>query len=172
MTQSQGWGPDFAKLRSHLDQARDALNRIAASVHAQNETANVTPGIATLAEEISSAKSLANQLSERLHGGPLGLLLHGGVLSREEYYLLVALGVLSGGSYTGDPYADFQMLHYEDDERRSYITLDERPSVGTIIKVHVGMWPEEISWDRLRPEQQNYFERYLPEVAARFVRNR
>lgn len=171
MTQEQGWGADFAKLRSHLDRACDASRRMAVLLRAQLDPADVTPGIATLVEEISSAQSLASQLSERLHGGPLSLLLHGHQLSREAYYVLVALGVLGGGSYTGDSYADFQMLHYEDDERRSYITLDERPPAGTI-KVHAGMWPEEISWDRLRPEQQDHFERHLPEVAARFVRNR
>jgi hypothetical protein len=33
------------------------------------------------------------------------------------------------------------------------------------------MWPEEIWWERLRSEQKEYFERYLPEVAVRFRRS-
>ena len=42
-------------------------------------------------------------------------------MSREQFYFLVALGVLVGGSHTGDPYDDFQMLRYEDNKRRGYI---------------------------------------------------
>jgi hypothetical protein len=149
-----------------LDRAGDALRRIAASLR----PAPVTPDVVTLTEEISRAITLANQLSERLHEGPLKGLLQGRLLSREEYYLLVALGVLGGRSSIGDSYAEFQMLHYEDDERRFYIMLDERPAAG-MIRVHHGMWPEEIWWERLRSEQKEYFERYLPEVAVRFRRS-
>jgi hypothetical protein len=61
------------------------------------------------------------------------------------------------------------MLHYEDDKRRCYISLDELPPAGAI-RIHGGPRPEEISWVRLRPEQRDFFGRHLPEVAARFRR--
>jgi hypothetical protein len=125
------------------------------------------PGIASLEKEISIVESLAGRLFERLFERPFSLLLSGHHLSREEFYLLVALGFLGGGSYTGDAYADFQMLHYEDEKRRTYITLEAPPGAGRV-KLHCGMWPEEISWNRLRPDQRAFFEQHLPEVAVRF----
>jgi hypothetical protein len=167
----QSWGADFAMLRLHLDRALDVSRRLTASLPAELDATDELTDIARLMEEIATARSLAGQLSERLHGGPLGSLSHGQPLSREAFYVLVALGVLGGGSYAGDPYDDFQMLLFEDDERRSYITLDPKPSGGKG-SVHAGLWPEEISWERLRPEQRDYFERHLPNIAARFVRSR
>jgi hypothetical protein len=126
-------------------------------------------GIVKLVEEISKAQLLVNRLSDRLHHGPLGLWTGGHPMSREAYYLLVALGVLRGGTYTGDPYGDFQMLRYEDDEQQCYISLDEAPPAGKT-RLHFGMRPEEISWARLRVEQRDFFGRHLPEVAVRFRR--
>ena len=154
----------------HLDRARDAVHRLADSLRAQLGTADLPAGVVTLTEEISKAQSLVSQLADRLQDGPLGLLLHGRQMSREAYCLLVASGVLwFEGSYTGDPYDDFQMLRYEDDTRRSYICLDEAPPAGAI-RAHLGMRPEEISWERLRPEQRDFFSRHLPKVVARFKR--
>jgi hypothetical protein len=167
MTPDQSWGTEFKDLRSHLEQALDASRRMAEWSRIQLGSPDMPPGIAILEEQISIVESLASRLFERLFQRPSSLLLSGQHLSREEFYLLVALGVLKGGSYTGDAYADFQMLHYEDEKRRSYITLEEQPRAGRI-KLHFGMWPEEISWNRLRPDQRAFFERHLPEVAARF----
>src|SRR5207244_10545308 len=83
---------------------------------------------------------------DRLHGAPLGLLTYGHPMSREAYYLLVAFGVLREGSYTGDPYGDFQMIRYEDNKRRSYISAGRaimpRPRrfwrIGTPTKSRLG----------------------------------
>ena len=169
MTEDRGWAGDFAELRRHLDHARDGSHQLAYWVRAQLGPADLPASMVTLVDDISKAQSLVDQLSDRLCFGPLGLFTHGHPMSREAYYLLVALGVLHGGSYTGDSYADFQMLHYEDDERRSYICLDELPPAGTLRR-HSGMRPEEISWERLRPEQRDFCERHLPEIAVRFKR--
>lgn len=169
MAECRGWAEDFAELRRHLDHARDASHHLADLVRAQLGLADLPASIVTLVEDVSKAQSLVDQLSYRLYFGPLGLFTHGHPLSREAYYLLAALGTLRGGSSTGDSYADFQMLHYEDDERRSYICLDELPPAGTA-RLHFGMRPEEIWWERLRPEQRDFFERHLPEVAVRFKR--
>lgn len=169
MAEGRGWAEDFAELRRHLDHACDGLRHLADWVRAQLGPADLPASMVTLVDDISKAQSLVDQLADRLHFGPLGLFTHGHPMSREAYYLLVALGAFRGGSYTGDSYADFQMLRYEDDERRSYICLDELPPAGTL-RLHFGMRPEEISWERLRPEQRDFFERHLPEVAVRFKR--
>jgi hypothetical protein len=168
MTAGQDWGGDFAELRSCLERAHDKSCHLA-SWRTQLGPADVPADIVTLVEDISKAQSIVNHLFDRLHSSPLGLLTHGHPMSREAYYLLVALGVLRGGSCAGDPYSHFQMTRYEDDERRSYICLDEPPHSGGV-KLHLGLWPEEISWDRLRPDQRDFFNRHLPEVAARFKR--
>jgi len=168
MAERQSWGKDFEELRSRLDRAADASRRVTGWVRSQLGPADLPPDVVTLVEEISSAQLLVNQLSDRLHSGPLGLLIGGHAMSREAYYVLVALGVLPGGTFTGDPYGDFQMLHHEDEKGRCYISLDEAPA-GTI-RIHAGLRPEEISWERLRPEQRDFFGRHLPEVAARFKR--
>ena len=58
------------------------------------------------------------------------------------FYVLVALGVLGGGSYVaGDPYDDFQMLRYEDNERRSYMTVAQKPGPAGKLVVHGGTVP-------------------------------
>ncbi len=85
MTQDQSSGEDLAKLRSHLRRAYDAAHQMAASLRAQVDPLDVPPNIAMLVQEISKARLLANQLSDRLHGGALSLLLHGHQSSREAY---------------------------------------------------------------------------------------
>jgi hypothetical protein len=169
MAEPESWSKDFKELRSHLDLAFNASYHFAGWVRAQLGSPDLPEGIGTLVEEISKARLLVNQLYDRLYGRPLSLLLGGYPMSREAYYLLVALAVMHGGSYTGDPYGDFQMLRYEDDERQCYISLDEVPPAGEG-RIHLGMSPEEIWWERLSAEQRDFFGHHLPDVAARFKR--
>lgn len=168
MEEGEGWGRDFADLRSRLAAALDATRQLENWARAQL-VGNMPPMIGVLVDELSKAQSVASQLAERLHENPLALLIHGYLMPREAYYVLVALGVLGGRSYTGDAYNDFAMLHYEDSERRCVIDVGEPPPPGTI-RIHFGTRPEEIRWERLRPEQREYFGLHLPEVAARFRR--
>jgi len=170
MEDEEGWGGDFQELRRSLARAAEASHRMADWMRMQLGAESLPSDVLTLMEDISTAKSLANQLSDRLHRDPLSRLFYGQPMSREEFYVLVALGVLSGGSYTGDPYDDFQMLRYEDNERRSYMTVDQKPPAGKLV-VHGGPYPEELSWQLLRPEQREFFERHMPELAARFRRD-
>jgi hypothetical protein len=101
VAERQGWGQDFAELRSRLDRAREASYHLANWVRAQSGPAELPADIVTLVEEISKVRSLVSRLADRLHGDPLGLLLHGHPMSREACYLLVASDVLSlEGSYT------------------------------------------------------------------------
>lgn len=118
------------------------------------------------------ARGAANELFDRMCARPVALLARGYLLSREEYYLLVSRGVLYAGTHTGDPYDDFRMIHYEDDDRRCYINLNEAPRLpGEALRIRFGIPPEEIAWTRLRNDQRDYFERHMPEVAGRFKRD-
>ena len=169
MDERGGWGRDFAELRRCLDRAATASHDLADWM-AMHLPENLPSEVRTLMEEISKAESLANQLSDRLHRGPLEQLGYGQPLSREAFFVLVALGVLNGGSYSGDAYEDFQMLRYEDGEQRGYITLADKPPPGYAM-FRFGPWPEDISWQRLRPEQREFFDRHMPGFAARFRRD-
>lgn len=170
MEEVHGWTEDFAELRRHVSRVGDASHDLADWLRAQLPSDAVPASIVALQEEISKAQSLTNQLSDRLSSGPLRLLDYGLPMSREAFYLLVASGVLwFEGSGTGDPHADFQMLRYEDDERRCYICLDPLPAPGAL-RVHIGMRPEEIEWERLRSEQRDFFDRHMPAIAVRFKR--
>jgi len=170
MEASQGWGQDLADLRRRLGGAVAASHHLADWIRMQLGPERLLPDVLTLIEEISKAESIVNQLSDRLHRGPLDALVYGRPILREEFHLLVALGVLQGGSYTGDPYGDFQMTRYEDDEQQGYISLDEAPPQGTA-RIRIGPMPEGIAWQRLRPEQRDFFDRHMPDLAARFRRD-
>jgi hypothetical protein len=170
MEDGEGWVGDFAELRRCLRRAAEASHHMAGWMRMQLGPEPLPSDVLTLMEDISKAQSLENQLSDRLHRGPMDKLIRGKPMSREEFYLLVALGVLTGGSYTGDSYDDFQMLRYEDNERRSYVSVAQKPPAGKLV-ARAGLFPEEISWQQLRPEQRDFFDRHMPELAARFRRD-
>ena len=105
-------------------------------------------------------------------------------LNREQFHLISALGGLSysnksAGLSEYDDYEIFQHFCYESDNEHGYITpgrkaLPPPVMIGqtTHISARVGPeWaPEDIPWDRLRSEQRVFFERYVPDVVARFKR--
>ena len=167
MEDEEGWGGDFQELRRSLARAAEASHGMANQMRMQLGPEPLPSDVLTLMEDISKAKSLANQLSDRLHRVPLDKLFRGQPMSREEFYLLVALGVLTGVSYAGDPYDDFQMLRYEDHERRSYMTVAQKPPAGKPV-ARAGCFRRKCV-KQLRPEQRS-FERHIPELAARFRR--
>lgn len=113
--------------------------------------------------------------------------MRGRPLTREEFHLAMAFGVLNFtnkncGLSEFDDYDVFANFCYEDEERFAYIMPEQRPLSSERLgdtgsgKVRAciigpGLPPEEIHWDRLRPEQRAFFERNIPEVAARFNRS-
>ena len=77
-------------------------------------------------------------------------------------------------------YEVFQNFCYESGEVHAYITLGMDPlgppvtidgtTTVTVRAFDPRLPPEDIPWDRLKPEHRLFFERYLPVVAARFKR--
>lgn len=116
------------------------------------------------------AREAGRMLFERVCAGPHGRYLGGFLLSREEFFLLASRGLASVDMPWGDEYDVFRMFHYEDSDQRGYINPSERPRVPGTVRVRLGIPPEEIAWERLRPEQRDFFERHLPQVAGRFAR--
>jgi hypothetical protein len=94
-------------------------------------------------------------------------------LTDEEFYLIAAMGAISGlGKGLGiSPMTDaeaFAMMYYEDDSKRGYINPEEGPRVLGRVRLRFGIPPEEIRRSSLRPEQREFFARYVPSYYARF----
>lgn len=62
------------------------------------------------------------------------------------------------------------MLCYEDGDRRAYINPWETPRAPGVVRMRFGIPPEEARLESLRPEQREFFQKYLPEVYARLGR--
>ncbi len=169
MASDYDWGLDFSELSSHVERLGEALRHTADSVRDRD---SLPPSLASSIDELVKIRELTAKLKDRLDLEPLSLYVDGYLLSREQYYLLVARGILTFRLEEREAYDHFRMFHYEDDERRCYINPDERPLPKGTIKLQLGSPPEAILWSRLRPEQQEYFQEQQPDVAVRFRRER
>jgi hypothetical protein len=113
-------------------------------------------------------------------------ILCGCRLTRAEFHLFIALHpeILNfTNKFLGlsdfDDYEVFDHCCYEGENKSGYIDPDRHPDPplqGTerILKARYPgptMAPEDIFWNRLRPEQQSFFEHHLPKVAIRFKRD-
>ena len=115
----------------------------------------------------------------RFVDGPLNGFLSGRALTREEYYITAAAGLhcytaKAAGLSTFDDFEIFNFFYYEDEGRRCYINPSMHPPPFGRIRLHgggLGEPPEELSWSKLRPEQQSFFTEYLPSIADRFKRS-
>ena len=127
-----------------------------------------------LAEQLWDVRLGAEEACARLQGLPLERMLSGLRLTREEYHLLSAQELFSEGTSKAlglSPYDDFEafsMLCYEDERRIAYINPEEKPLKPGVVRVRSGISPEEVHTKALRPEQKEFFERYLPDVYRRF----
>ena len=162
---------DIRDLLSLLDQALEMTHVIRerrreptschqTSIVFTDATEEVPDPIYQLPVCLSRARGAAGELFERLSARPISRYVMGYLLSREEFYLLAIRGTWVKTPW-GDAYEVFRMFHYEDSEHKGYINQDG---------FAYGVLAEEVSWERLRSEQREFFDRHLPEVAARFKR--
>jgi hypothetical protein len=101
-------------------------------------------------------------------------------LTREEFYLLAAQGILRIPSETGfrEAYEEFALYLYEDNERQGYINPSEYPDPPMVPigkgkwtgtgHVKIGIVPEEVRTSFLSSEQKAFFKEFEPELFARF----
>lgn len=115
--------------------------------------------------------------------------LGGKKLSRDQFYILLASESIEWTNKTlglsdFEDYELMELLRYEGNDRQGYIYLGT--DIDDLPKAAVDDWylqfvsstyrkaiipPEEIHWADLSPEQRAFFEKYLPDAAARFLRD-
>ena len=175
------WAEYFTSASADLENAiaaakavEDWIRNYLVGVHRapRESPPNVQEQLMTLHRSLDAARATVAELSERIRFIPVNKRVLGRRLSREEYFVLLAQGVALGshkdlGLSKLDDYEVFDMFFYEDDERLGYINPSP-PGTATLPNdVH----PEEISFDRLRPEQRVFFDKHLPAVGKRFKRH-
>jgi hypothetical protein len=114
-----------------------------------------------------------NELFNRFSSEPVGKYALGAKLSREEFYFLKAMDVslinakdLNLGNW--DDFDFFNLLTYKDDQRCGYINPTLLKDEIRKVEIKFGISPENIKLSALRPEQHDFFSKYLPAVYARF----
>ncbi len=187
MSDSDKWLEDLQSAKSAIKSAEQAIRDVRAWVY-QDGTRRfpleLDQSFESLDKSLQNAATFVDAI-DRKHTLLLIKGLSGQSLSREQFLLLNALGGLnytnkSAGLSEYDDYEVFQNFCYESGEVHAYITPSMKPlgppatiDGTTTVEVRAfnpGLPPEEIPWDRLKPEQRLFFERYLPDVAARFKR--
>ncbi|HEX5436477.1 MAG TPA: hypothetical protein VFW98_04930 [Gemmatimonadaceae bacterium] len=186
MTQAEaGWAYPFHQIAAAADQGMNALQQVTTWL-SRNVVADdvlpredppreLAPAIESLRAALENIRRARSDAFERFVTGPLERFVRGFELTAEQYYLLGAMGAIRGtakdlGLSPVDDFEAFALLHYEDNDWEGYINPSLQPRVPGSDKagLRFGRSPEELPRARLRPEQSEFFRRYLPEVFARF----
>ena len=184
MTKPEEWSQPFERIRAETECARQSLRAltdwlyehvVGHDVLPRQLPDEVAPLLERLDEALHSIGEDQRQLWDRCCSGPAQKFALGRRLNMEEYHLLRAwrvapLTVETLGLSPVDDFGLWTLLYYEDDERYGYINPGARPRATGARRVakQLGIQPEEIRRSALNPEQQEFFERNLPEVYARF----
>ena len=104
-------------------------------------------------------------------------------LTKEEYYLLAAQGILKIPSESGlkEAYEEYSYYHYEDNKIKGYINPSEKPVPSRVPNengllgsrqghLKVGIVPEDVNTSFLRQDQKEFFEKFHPDLFSRFKR--
>jgi hypothetical protein len=133
----------------------------------------VSEFIGKISKAIISMQKGEKDLFNRLSSEPVGKYASGAKLNREEFYLLKAMDVplidpKDCNLSNWDDFDFFNLLTYEDEQRRGYI--NPIPLKYEIRKANIkfGIPPENLKLSALRQEQHDFFSKYLPAVYARF----
>ena len=101
-------------------------------------------------------------------------------LTREEFYILAAQGIIVIPSKTGseEAYEEFAHYLYEDNAQWGYINPSERPDPPPVptgnggwtqeVSLKIGIAPEKVRTSFLRTDQLNFFRDFKPELFSRF----
>lgn len=174
------WCDELVAVRTQAEEAEAAAARlrdwlwrnvVAHDVLPRALPEEVQACLQTLSDKLSAVKVAQQEAFERYLDGPAQKFFAGRRLSREEYYLVAAMaGPWATASQLGllpfDDYALFELMYYEDDERRCYINPDLKFKPGRA--GGFGKPPELLKAVALRPEQHEFFAEFMPEVYRRF----
>jgi hypothetical protein len=183
-------------LANDIEESQFAAHEISNWLSKHVATNDVLPELAALLKRLNDSlqnvASATNTLRGRLTE-PIGKFPAGRPLTSWEYHLLAGEDVFSAfadrfpmGTAKAmgvSPVTDFDafaMASYDDDKRWVYINPIEKPKPSRsdmsayLGEGHVGMRfgtaPEDLDLEALRPEQRAFFERYRPDIYARFRR--
>lgn len=121
-------------------------------------------------EKLLEAKQICENLNHYFCWNSAEKWLLGQALSREEFYLLAAQGILLIPSTTGLEQAHEEFAHYlyEDDNQKGYIKPDQFPISEGTAACTIGVTPEDVRKDFLRPDQKEFFTKHRPNLFCRF----
>ncbi|MGO9137236.1 MAG: hypothetical protein ACLQBC_06155 [Syntrophales bacterium] len=134
-----------------------------------------------LFEELETIDWTIKDLRFRFFRYPNNKWLTGQQLTREEYYLLAAQGILRIPSVSGlrEAYEEYSLYYlYEDDEAKGYINPCQEPTSPPVPQANgsmkikcgaiLGITPEDVKTSFLREDQKDYFREFEPDLFSRF----
>jgi hypothetical protein len=180
---TEPWCEELERISASVDRAEEALRElydwasrgVGKDVWPRELEASVAAPLKRLTTEIEQIRQAERAAFDRYAAMPASKWYRGHSLTHEEYHLFVAhtgpfATAKSLGLFELDDYDVFRLMCYEDEDSYCYINPFEQARDHTPGKVgrRIGRPPEELNVTALRPEQHEFFARYLPEVYARF----
>ncbi len=165
------WIDEFEEIYKKLSNARTITENIADLLPFE------IPELRDIHQNLHDSLGSIENLRLRLCSNPLERLLTGQQLTREEFYILAAQGILKIPSETGreDAFEEFGYYLYEDEERKGYINPSENTDAEPggedstqATQLQIGVTPEDVRKSRLSPDQKDYFQQYRSDLFSQF----
>lgn len=158
------WHREFDRIDKSVTKALSLVEELCKKPAEGSET------LPALDHELRSIKQEVGNLRWYFCGNPSHKWLAGQELTREEFYLLAAQGIIRIPSESGlkEAYKEFVYYLYEDDQRICYINPSEQPVPPWEVRLQIGIVPEEVRESFLRPAQLDFFKKYRPKLFSRF----
>lgn len=175
------WLDTLKSARSSIGLAKDEIGVISSWIRKNVVANDVLPNrlpsdlagaLDTLYAALCSSDSYMGEIEEALLNS-IQLCLSGRLLSREQYYLLMTMGIMNipnkSTHLSGfDDYEVYCFFVHESENQHGYIEPGLK-APNSSKSIRIGRWsPEEILWKDLRPDQKCFFQDNLPEIAKRF----
>lgn len=124
----------------------------------------------TLDQKLRTITDAIINLKWELWSRPWDKLLKGQRLTKEEFYLLAAQGLILVPSRSGfeEAYEEFTHYLYEDNEIIGYINPRNPPNPSGELRLEIGVSPEEVRTSYLSSDQLEYFRGFEPKLFSRF----
>ncbi len=181
---TKGWSEDIKTNLRELEEALQTLvllrdwlmkNLVANDVSPKRLPEEVFEYIQKLGKALGDINDREVSLFSQLSSDPLVKYLSALKLTKEEFYLIKAMDMeipLMGAKdfhlSDWDDFEFFNYFRYEDEQRTSYINPTLTQTDKMKVEIKFGEPPEELELSALRPEQNMFFQKYLPEVYGRF----
>ena len=165
------WADEFDDIRKKLSNARNIIENIADLMPFD------VPELGDIHQDLHDSLGTIENLRWRLCSNPLERLLTGQQLTREEFYILAAQGILKipSAAGRGEAFEEFGCYLYEDEERKGFIDPSENTEAELVeedstqaTQPQIGIMPEDVRKSRLSPDQKAYFQKYKPDLFSRF----